>query len=72
MVEKKPVETSLRILLATNYQRSFSSAKYGHCNPYLSAAIFFMTTVGVNARLLGDGLDLSNVVVAADEVFSGF
>ena len=41
-------------------------------NPYLSAAIFFMTTVGVNARLLGDGLDLSNVVVAADEVFSGF
>ena len=57
---------------ATNYQKSFLSAKNGHCNPYLSAAIFFMTTVGVNARLLGDGLDLSNVVVAADEVFSGF
>ena len=59
-------------LFGNNYQRSFWFAKNGQCNPYLSAAIFFMTTVGVNARLLGDGLDLSNVVVAADEVFSGF
>ena len=62
-------------LFATNYRRSnFVCQKManGHCYPYLSAAIFFMTTVGVNARLLGDGLDLSNVVVAADEVFSGF